>query len=88
MGVAEGFARAIPGYIRRADSGYPVHRILDSHGALIGHVQNQRARLESEGVQVQHAASLFVGESAEEAPLFYVDVARYAWSDETIFMLP
>jgi MOSC domain-containing protein YiiM len=51
IGVSSGYFRALPKYLEKAlAAGYPVHRILDSHGTLISHVPHQRELLAAEGV--------------------------------------
>lgn len=53
MGVDAGFARAVPGYVRRGlADGFPVHRIVDRHGRLLSYVPGQAEKLASEGVDV------------------------------------
>jgi alkylated DNA nucleotide flippase Atl1 len=52
IGVSPGYFRALPKYLQKAlAAGYPVHRILDSHGALTSHVPHQSECLAAEGVQ-------------------------------------
>ncbi len=60
MGVADGFVRALPGYIRRSmDLGLPLHRIVDARGRLPDLVPAQSARLQAEGVSIDgNAVSL------------------------------
>jgi alkylated DNA nucleotide flippase Atl1 len=51
IGVFPGYFRALPKYLEKAlAAGYPVHRILDSQGALTAHVPHQRELLSAEGV--------------------------------------
>lgn len=53
MGVADGFVRALPGYIRRSvGRELPLHRIVNARGQLPNLVPAQAARLQAEGVTV------------------------------------
>lgn len=72
IGVSDGYFRAIPKYLQKAlTDGYPVHRILNSEGALITHIPQQREQLEAEGIRV-------VGS--------FVSLADYGWNDPTIYL--
>jgi len=54
LGVSRSAVRAIPMYIKRALLlGLPVHRVVDSSGALVKHVPKQRKLLEAEGTVVK-----------------------------------
>ena len=68
LGVSHSYYRVLPTYMKRAE-GYPLHRILDSKGRLIPHVDGQRALLEREGVEV-HA----------RADNEWVDVSVFGWN--------
>jgi alkylated DNA nucleotide flippase Atl1 len=71
MGVASSYARALPGYLRKA-GGYPIHRIVDSQGALIeAHVPHQAQMLAAEGVKHQEGQ---------------IDLKRYGWPEPSLFL--
>ena len=74
IGVARAYLRALPGYVRRATpTGAPVHRIVDSAGALLPALGAAQATLlAAEGVEV----------GAEGT----VDVARYLWVDAELYL--
>ena len=80
MGVAESYARAVPGYIRRTADNYPVHRIVDSGGTLIPHVLEQAAKLTAEDVLVEGTLDLL-----GNFPHLFVDIRRYAWLDDSLY---
>jgi alkylated DNA nucleotide flippase Atl1 len=72
IGVSDGYFRAIPKYLQKAlTDGYPVHRVLNSEGALTPHIPYQREQLEAEGIRV-------IGS--------FVSLADYAWNDPTIYL--
>lgn len=72
IGVSDGYFRAIPKYLQKAlAEGYPVHRVLNSEGALTTHILHQREQLEAEGVRV-------VGS--------FVSLVDYGWNDPTIYL--
>lgn len=51
LGVTSAHYRAIPGFIKRAPQGLPVHRIVASDGTLLSqHLPEQRDRLLAEGM--------------------------------------
>ena len=53
LGVSRSHYRVLPTYMKRVTGqAYPMHRILDSKGCLTPHVDNQRALLEREGVEI------------------------------------
>lgn len=53
IGATPSYARAIPGYIKRAVlENVPLHRIVASNGNLIPHIFQQSFLLEAEGVKV------------------------------------
>lgn len=80
MGVAESYARAVPGYIRRTADNYPVHRILDFEGTLTPYVLGQAAKLAAEGIRVEGALDMF-----DNSARSFVDVRRYAWLDDSLY---
>jgi alkylated DNA nucleotide flippase Atl1 len=69
IGVAEGFVRVLPGYIKRS-SALPVHRIVNARGELLNFLPEQAAQLQAEGV-VNHGAAA-------------VDLSRYLWRGEAV----
>ncbi len=72
IGVSDGYFCAIPKYLQKAlIGGYPVHRVLNSEGALITHLPHQQERLEAEGVRVVES---------------FVSLADYGWNDPTIYL--
>lgn len=57
MGVAQGFVRAIPGYIKRnGGKGLPMHRIVSGQGNLLDYLPDQALKLLAEGVEVSRFA--------------------------------
>ncbi len=71
IGVDRGYLRAIPGYLRKAAAaGYPAHRVLDSKGCLIAHVDDQADRLLAEGVEV-----------IQDADKSWVSIDKYLWKN-------
>lgn len=53
IGVTQSYLRVLPTYLKKAvAAGYPAHRILDSKGHLVPHLENQSEKLEAEGVVV------------------------------------
>jgi alkylated DNA nucleotide flippase Atl1 len=83
MGVDPSYFRAIPKYLQKATANdYPVHRVLDSEGALTPHVPFQREKLEAEGVRVISGASLSKGLNKSFVPL-----EDYLWSDSTVYLV-
>ena len=53
IGVTQSYLRVLPTYLKRAiAAGYPAHRVLDSKGYLVPHVEDQSDKLEAEGVAV------------------------------------
>jgi alkylated DNA nucleotide flippase Atl1 len=72
IGVSDGYFRAIPKYLQKAlTDGYPVHRVLNSEGALITHIPHQRERLEAEGIRA-------IGS--------FISLVDYGWNDPTIYL--
>lgn len=73
MGVADGFVRAVPGYIRRnMGRALPLHRIVNVRGELPNIVPDQAARLAAEGVRIAYGHAPAAG-----APK--VDLQQYLW---------
>ncbi|WP_166455298.1 MGMT family protein [Duganella alba] len=67
IGVAGGFVRALPGYIRRsAGLGLPLHRIVNARGALLPFIPGQAGKLLAEGVIQRSDAAT-------------VDLAAFLW---------
>jgi alkylated DNA nucleotide flippase Atl1 len=57
MGVADGFVRALPGYIRRSmGRDLPLHRIVNARGQLPDLIPGQAAKLGKEGVAIRDNA--------------------------------
>jgi alkylated DNA nucleotide flippase Atl1 len=70
IGVARGYLRALPGYIRKAAvAGYPAHRVLDSKGYLTPHLDDQRDRLLAEGIEVM-----------KDVDRCWVSIDKYLWN--------
>jgi alkylated DNA nucleotide flippase Atl1 len=83
IGVDPSYFRAIPKYLQKALAyDYPVHRVLDSEGALIPHVPLQREKLEAEGVRVVSGASL-----SKNLNKSFVPLEDYLWSDSTVYLV-
>ncbi len=71
LGVSHSHYRVLPTYMKRvAGQAYPMHRILDSKGCLTPHVDNQRALLEREGVEINAGG---------------VDVSVFGWDISGIY---
>ncbi len=82
MGVDNSYLRAIPTYLKKtSDADYPLHRILDSKGYLITYVNQQKNKLETEGVKVLSETNL-VGNLNKN----FVDIKDYLWEDNTIYL--
>ena len=78
LGVSRSYYRVLPAYMKRAE-GYPLHRILDSKGHLISHVDGQRALLEREGIEVDaRVDEEWVGNA-------WVDVSAFGWDVRDIY---
>ncbi|MCY3869396.1 MAG: MGMT family protein [Gemmatimonadetes bacterium] len=76
LGVSHSYYRVLPTYMKRVrGQAYPLHRILDSKGCLTPHVDNQRALLECEGVEV----------NAGEGGNGWVDVSVFGWDISGIY---
>jgi alkylated DNA nucleotide flippase Atl1 len=82
IGVSPGYFRALPKYLEKAlAADYPVHRILDSQGALTSHVPHQRELLASEGVlAIESGGSL--EDYLWDAPAIYVSVEQKLRKDD------
>jgi len=83
MGVASGYLRAIPNYIKkaqRANVNKSLHRLLDSKGHLTGYVEDQIIRLKREGVQVSQEMDLF-----GETQVHSVNLETYQWQGSKIY---
>ena len=77
LGVSHSYYRVLPTYMKRmTGQAYPMHRILDSKGCLTPHVDNQRALLECEGVEVN---------AGEEDNNGWVDVSVFGWDISGIY---
>ena len=82
MGVDNSYLRAIPTYLKKTSAAdYPVHRILDSKAYLITYVNQQKNKLETEGVKV-----LFEGDLLSKLNKNFVDIKDYLWQDDTIYL--
>ena len=77
LGVSRSYYRVLPTYMKRvAGQTYPLHRILDSKGCLTPHVDNQRALLECEGVEIN---------TEEVTGAGWVDVSVFGWDISGIY---
>ena len=77
LGVSHSHYRVLPTYMKRvAGQAYPLHRILDSKGCLTPHVDNQRALLEREGVEINAE-----GVTGKE----WVDISVFGWDISGIY---
>jgi alkylated DNA nucleotide flippase Atl1 len=83
MGVAESYIRAIPKYIERTNpEDYPIHRIVDTEGALIEkYVANQRSKLSEEGVTIFSDSDLFQSEGSA-----FINFRDCLWAGESLFL--
>ena len=76
LGVSRSHYRVLPTYMKRVTGqAYPMHRILDSKGCLTPHVDNQRALLECEGVEI----------NAGRDSTGWVDVSVFGWDISGIY---
>lgn len=81
MGVDNSYLRAIPTYLKKTSTAdYPVHRILNSKGYLITYVNQQKSKLETEGVKVLSEADLLSNFNN------FVNIKDYLWQDDTIYL--
>jgi alkylated DNA nucleotide flippase Atl1 len=82
MGVAESYIRAIPKYIykcTRESNIYPLHRIVDTNGALIdSYVDHQMRKLQEEHVQITSSLDLF------ETQNLRVPLNNFLWAGEAL----
>ncbi|MBD2524149.1 MGMT family protein [Nostoc sp. FACHB-133] len=82
IGVDNSYIRAIPTYLKKTSAtNYPVHRILDSKGYLITYVNQQKDKLETEGVKVLAEANV-----VKNLHKNYVDINNYSWRDCNIYL--
>ncbi|WP_292706993.1 MGMT family protein [Nostoc sp. NMS2] len=82
MGVDNSYLRAIPTYLKKTSAtDYPVHRILDSKGYLINYVNQQKNKLETEGVKVLAEADLVRNSNKS-----FVEIKNYSWKDCNIYL--
>lgn len=82
IGVDNSYLRAMPTYLKKTSAAdYPVHRILDSKGYLIIYVNQQKSKLETEGVKVLSEADLL-----SDLNKNFVDIKDYLWEDHTIYL--
>jgi len=82
IGVDNSYLRAIPTYLKKTSAtDYPVHRILDSKGHLINYVNQQKNKLENEGVKILSEADLL-----SNLNKFFVEIKDYQWEDDTIYL--
>lgn len=82
MGVDNSYLRAIPTYLKKTSAAdYPLHRILDSKGYLITYVNQQKNKLETEGVKVLSETNLVSNLNKN-----FVDTKDYLWEDNTIYL--
>lgn len=72
MGVQTSYARALPGYLRKAPPDTPLHRLLDVRGCLLtAHLPDQARQLAAEGVQVSQGQ---------------VSLARFGWRPSALYL--
>ncbi|MEH1839777.1 MAG: MGMT family protein [Nostoc sp.] len=82
MGVDNSYLRAIPTYLKKTSAAdYPVHRILDSKGHLINYVNQQKNKLEHEGVIIFSKTNLITNLNKN-----FVYIKDYLWEDDTIYL--
>ncbi len=82
IGVDNSYLRVIPTYLKKTSAAdYPLHRILDSKGHLIDYVNQQKNKLENEGVRVVFEANLL-----SNLNKISVDIKDYLWEDNTIYL--
>jgi alkylated DNA nucleotide flippase Atl1 len=82
IGVDNSYLRAMPTYLKKTSAtDYPVHRILDSKGYLITYVNNQKNKLETEGIKVFPEENLLSNTNRT-----FVDIKNYLWEDSTIYL--
>ncbi|MEA5602321.1 MGMT family protein [Nostoc sp. UHCC 0252] len=82
IGVDNSYLRAIPTYLKKTSAAdYPVHRILDSKGYLITYVNQQKNKLEAEGVKVLSELDLLGNLNKS-----FVDIENYIWNDKNIYL--
>ena len=53
MGGYKAHLRVLPKFIRQLSDTHPVHRIVNTHGEVIEHIDNQEDKLKKEGVKVE-----------------------------------
>lgn len=82
IGVDNSYLRAIPTYLKKTSAAdYPLHRILDSKGYLITYVNQQKEKLETEGVEVLSEADLLSNLNKN-----FVNFKDYLWEDYTLYL--
>ncbi|MEH2239878.1 MAG: MGMT family protein [Nostoc sp.] len=82
MGVDNSYLRAIPTYLKKTSAAdYPLHRILDSKGYLIIYVNEQKNKLETEGIRV-----LTEQDFLNNLNKSFVNIKNYLWEDDTIYL--
>lgn len=82
IGVDNSYLRAMPTYLKKTSAAdYPVHRILDSKGYLITYVNNQKNKLETEGIKVFPEEN-FLSDTNKN----FVDIKNYLWEDNTMYL--
>ncbi|MBD0386666.1 MAG: MGMT family protein [Nostoc sp. C3-bin3] len=82
IGVDNSYLRAMPTYLKKTSAAdYPVHRILDSKGYLIAYVNNQKDKLETEGIKVFSEEN-----SLSNTNKPFVDIKNYLWEDNTMYL--
>lgn len=75
IGVDNSYIRAIPTYLKKTSTAdYPIHRILDSQGYLIKYADNQKHKLELEGIEVLNESDMLSGLNK-----YFVDVNKYLY---------
>ncbi|MGV3526434.1 MAG: MOSC domain-containing protein [Candidatus Sericytochromatia bacterium] len=72
MGVQTSYARALPGYLRQAPPGTPLHRLVDVRGRLLeAHLPEQARLLAAEGVALTQGQ---------------VSLAHYGWQPSALYL--
>lgn len=74
VGIDKSYFRAIPIYLKKAPTNYPLHRIVDSQGRITSHISEQKELLEAEGVEV-----------LSKANCYSVVLKKHVWEHEAIY---
>ncbi len=79
IGVDRSYYRVMPLYLKKAPTGYPIHRVLNSQGQTISHISQHRAKLAAEGVEVSVKQT-----SVEKSNNHYISLKDYGWQSPSI----